>query len=863
MKWQIFKRVLPDSIFFWLFLLLLYGARHVKCQECLAVRDAEDLKFDAPDTHSNIPAQERERGALSPLFRMVEHFLDAVQPNQFPKDLLRIILNNASSLSTSEVARYEAGYVTCAVITVLFLVFMLVFGITFCSYEYRRRTIFENCDGVLCQRTPVFSALLVTCLIFAGLVLTFYLNQRVKEEVGPGVQDIRSTLQNFRHSLSSIPQALEKVIYEFNVPKNKVFEDLEKFGPAINRSVVERLNEDIYPRLQNAYQTAKRLERAAQIVVDMNITLMRLQQRHSSIMTALVNRKEKVQSILSDPRCENCNEAASILQRVQLTQNYSQVPSLDSFVKKLSNVRKINLTGLFQQGMRSLNEMPKLVTSQTSRSTDDVRNALNSVQQEINLYASNIPIRQYIDPISKALLDIEYKTSSYGQDLQYYDYYRWIVGIVLSSIILVIVVCTLLGLMIGVWGLYLKQDPIDATLRQRIGAGFLIVDVYLTFSFSWLLISLVFVTFLVGGNVQTLLCRHWDNKDIYRFLDDPRNLPQNVNLKKQLGLKDNSSFTDMYQQCKGGAAFWDVLKFQSPIDLDSAFNITKYTADLQFKINNFTVDVRALTFFTRISILVLTDYKNSGIDQVPFSGILAQIQTPLLTEGLGQVTTALEQLAAIQSDSEIKIQLENEVAALRDLQNSTLKEQEADVERFKDSLQSLANISSTLQAGIDKAISDVQDLQGPVIQSAIWQVKNESSCLLQQAIKYFTQYLDWVKKNVIEDISSCRSVSVTLDNARVIVCNHITDPWNGFWFCLGWCTFLLIPNIILSIKAVQHITPFTTGPLHTCPKEEEEEENLFSISQDAEPKKVSSHGKYGQIYFKKNGRRQTNTETAL
>lgn len=38
----------------------------------------------------------------------------------------------------------------------------------------------------------------------------------------------------------------------------------------------------------------------------------------------------------------------------------------------------------------------------------------------------------------------------------------------------------------------------------------------LGFLFSWLLILMVFTTFLVGGNVQTLVCRNWVNQEIYK-----------------------------------------------------------------------------------------------------------------------------------------------------------------------------------------------------------------------------------------------------------------------------------------------------------------------------------------------------------
>lgn len=62
------------------------------------------------------------------------------------------------------------------------------------------------------------------------------------------------------------------------------------------------------------------------------------------------------------------------------------------------------------------------------------------------------------------------------------------------------------------------------SLHARMSSGALPVTchllscsgVSLSFLFSWLLILWVFATFLVGGNVQTLVCKNWANQEIYK-----------------------------------------------------------------------------------------------------------------------------------------------------------------------------------------------------------------------------------------------------------------------------------------------------------------------------------------------------------
>lgn len=809
------------DVLYWLLCLQFFSMGLVAPQTCELVNDPEVLTFDTLQ-NPNISMVKRDSDGMVPLYRMQKLFLNAVQPNPFPKEILRSLFRNTSTLQTSQVVKYEAGYVTCAVITILFLIFMLAFGLTFCIFQYRARRVLP-CEGGICQPTPIFVLLLCTfCFLFAGIVCTFYLNQKTHEEVGTGVKDLTRTLQNFRSSVSGIPQAIDKLVSEYSIPKSRVLADLNSFSQAVNNSVNAKLNTKIRPLLEETLQTARDLEMAAQTVVDVNMTLVDLQRREKDLMAELISHRETLLTVLSDPSCENCRDAANIVQSIQLDPNQNQVPSIGEFVDKLVNVRKINLPGIFQKALQALNDMPKLVNKQTSKSISDITFALNKTEEEIRSYAGKIPILRYIDPIDEAVLNFEQKTKVYGNEVEHYEYYRWIVGVVLCCVLLLIAITTILGLLFGIWGLYLLQDPVNSRRRRRDGVGFLLIEVYLSLLFSWLIILFVFITFLIGGNIQTLVCNHWGNGDIYKFLDDPNNLPQNINLKRQLGLRENSNFTDLYKQCKRGAPIWDVLEL-NPIDLDTVFNISQYTGQLKKQIDNVTVSVAGLDMISNIAVMVLRDYNNSGLDQVPFASILRQIQVPSVVLETGQFIPSLESLASFQSNTTIRSQLENEAAALRDIQNATNQDLESFMGRLNNSFQTLAVLAPKLNVGIQRAVQNIYTLKGPLIQGTIDQLKNESKCLLDQAIGYFSQYIDWVKQTITNDIASCRSVSTTLDNARTVLCNHVTDPWNGFWFCLGWCTLLLIPNILLSIKSAQYIAPKSRGPTP-------EEENLFPLT---------------------------------
>ncbi|XP_075128992.1 prominin-2 [Leptodactylus fuscus] len=808
------------GILCWLFCFQFFIGS-VAPQTCELVTGSGALQFDPVQNDDNISITRQHSDGLGPLYRMQKLFLDVVQPNPFPDDLMRSLFRNSSSLETSQVVKYEAGYVTCAVIAILFFIFMLAFGLTFCIFQYQGRRILP-CEGGICQPTPIFALLLCTfCVLFAGVVCTFYLNQKTHHEVGTGVEDLARTLRYFRSSISSIPQAINKLVSAYSIPKSEVLADLDRFSPAVNKTVNAKLNNEIRPLLQEALQTAQDLERAAQIVVDVNMTLMDMQRKEKDLTTTLIIHKDTLMKVLSDPNCENCGDAANIIQSVQLDSNHSQVPSIEETMNKLTNVRKINLHGMFTKGLQTINDMPRLVNRQTSESISEITFALNKNEQEIMAYASKIPVLRYIHPIEEAVLNFEQKTKTYGNEVERYEYYRWIVGVVLCCVLLLIAISTILGLLFGVWGLYLLRDPVNSRRRRRDGVGFLLIEIYLSLLFSWLIILFVFTTFLIGGNVETLVCNHWANGDIYRFLDDPNNLPHNINLKREIGLRESSNFSDMYKQCKRGAPIWEVLEIK-PIDLDAAFNMSQYAIQLKKQIDNFNVSVPGLEMISNIAVMVLQDYKNSGLGQGPFNINLTQLQ-PRVIQDLSQFIPYLDVVASSQSNATVRSQLENEAAALRDLQNTTEHYETSVMGKLNNSIQALAVLAPKLDVGIQRTVESIYKLKGPLIQGTIEQLKNESKCLLDQALGYFTDYIKWVKKTITNNIASCRSVPITLDNARVVLCNHVTDPWNGFWFCLGWCAILLIPNILLSIKSAQYIAPKSRDPTP-------EEENLFPLT---------------------------------
>ncbi|XP_056458832.1 prominin-2-like [Gadus chalcogrammus] len=91
-------------------------------------RDGEDQAFPSYG-EPLVPRVERSEGGLRPLYLFARSFLRAVQPNAFPGDLLaRVMKNGTTDEDVPELVRYEAGYLVCFLLAVLYLLFLPITG---------------------------------------------------------------------------------------------------------------------------------------------------------------------------------------------------------------------------------------------------------------------------------------------------------------------------------------------------------------------------------------------------------------------------------------------------------------------------------------------------------------------------------------------------------------------------------------------------------------------------------------------------------------------------------------------------------------------------------------------------------------
>ncbi|KAM4866708.1 prominin-2 [Thomomys bottae] len=819
---------------------------------CEYLGPAERLTFTPAARSRWLAPMVRARGPLDPLYGTVRRFLSVVQLNPFPTELIKALLNKPSSVKVDEVVRYEAGYVVCAVIAGLFFLAVPIAGLCFCCCRFHRRCggrVKTEHKAMAYERATLMGFLLLTTFVLlVGMVCAFVTNQHTHQHTGTSVHAVSKTLLGLQRMMSDIPEELQTMADQFSLPQNRVLEDLDGVGERLGNLIHNQLKGKVYLMLASIHSLGQALQASMDHLQTLNATIKELQDGQQHLESAVRDHQQQLLTLLQDPQCQgNCNEILSQVYTLALGANFSQVQvtELDDALIVLKGVPEANFSSMVQEENNTFNSLPLLIGLQTANMVKDLKRAVSGQPEGVRMLATGFPDLQATSRWSQTLGELEQCSRPFLKNMRRYETYRWIVGCVLCSTVLLVVVCNLLGLSLGTWGLTAREDPSHSEAKGEAGARCLLLGVGFSFLFSAPLILLVFAAFLVGGNVQTLVCKSWERGEILEFIDTPGNLPPSMNLSHLLGFKKNISILMAYQQCRKGAALWKVLQLNDSYDVDKHLDISQYASKMQHELKGFNVEIKDLDLLNPEARQDLESLQSSGIEKINYSDFLAQIQKPVMQTDMQQLIQDLEKLAQSQvrreqrpyltnigqesldrkDSSELEQQLQEATQELRNIYQEKVVSQQNLMAKLNLSARALESAAPNLQLDTTAVLGNITFLRGelPVFISHV--MKNASKCFMNRELDYFSQYVAWVREEVTQRIATCQPLSGVLDNGHVILCDMMADPWNAFWFSLGWCTFFLIPSIIFAVKTSKYFRPIRKRLSSTS----SEETQLFHI----------------------------------
>ncbi|NXI68773.1 PRM1A protein, partial [Anseranas semipalmata] len=347
-------------------------------------------------------------------------------------------------------------------------------------------------------------------------------------------------------------------------------------------------------------------------------------------------------------------------------------------------------------------------------------------------------------------------------------------------------------------GLKASALPTERGCLSNAGGNFFMAGVGFSFIFSWLLMLLVLVTFLLGGNVYMLVCESWRSQQLFQLVDTPGLIP-GFNLSEVLGDKSGTvNFSQIYRQCQQDTALWQTLHLDQRVSLDELLNISQYTEEISAAFEKVNITLSPISLLNESQWDLLLNASQAA--QPPnFTRTLEQLDQNVTLGSLQDLATELEQLAD-KVGTDVKEDLRTDAGKLRELDKEMQTNFPGPLQSLKENIHLVQSRAAPLKAQTETALDKANETQEFLGREMVNIIKNETWAFLEELLDFFKTYIDWAKSSLRRDVARCKPVAQTLDNVEAITCNYILDSLNAFWFSLGWCTFFLLPSIILAVR---------------------------------------------------------------
>uniref|UniRef100_A0A8C5BKA7 Prominin 1 b n=1 Tax=Gadus morhua TaxID=8049 RepID=A0A8C5BKA7_GADMO len=715
-----------------------------------------------------------EPGAMGILFHVVHAFLYVVQPNPFPKgetcpENIVLLLQGVY---------YEAGFLVCGSLGLLFLVLVPIVGTCFCVCR-----CCDNCGGEMhqrqrknadCQRGFFTASLIVTSIfIILGVLFAYAANHNISNQIKSTRRLVNTNMRDLKTFANNTPAQIDYLTAQYTTAKNKVLSDLDNIGPVLGGRIHSQLEREVMPSLDTALRMAgakvenaiKAMRETKEALESIGSSLDTLQEGTVRLQLSLSNERASLSNTLSDPACTNgavshtCNTIRSTLGQLGSSADFSTLPDVSRQLMNVDALLKTDLSNIIQKGYSSFNDTPRLVKEQTKNIVAGVKVMLDRIGGEIVDFAKMFPVEASLANFTIFLNQGQQQIESYYAQIDQLDFYRWI-GCVAALCMVVLIVCfNLLGLLCGSCGYDKQATPTNRGCLSNTGGNLLMAGVGFSFLFAWALMAVVSSLFVVGGNVEKLICEPLANRQLFQVIIDtpyimhpgmknflPNMLFQNPNIDLTLNnAGERSSF---------------FFRPSFPLGCD-AMVPRQYNKDLANVFESIHVQLQDVSLLEQEGRDALISFANSGVGEIDFTAYLTEANKAVTLVDLLSFATDLE----AQADQLPRGALEN---ALK------------------------GHASSIRQINKDQVV--------PLQQAMVRTHTPETNGYMQMLVGYFRQYTKWVKSSLSAEVAQCKPISNIVDSMEIVGCSFIVDSVNTFWFGLGGCLVLLIPSIILSVK---------------------------------------------------------------
>uniref|UniRef100_A0A8C2IPC4 Prominin 1a n=1 Tax=Cyprinus carpio TaxID=7962 RepID=A0A8C2IPC4_CYPCA len=752
-----------------------------------------------------------EPGAIGILFNMMHAFLYVVQPNPFPEDLVIRVAKDkfgaiqseyqkvsALTLCRVQVIYYELGFVVCAALGLLFTVLLPLVGLLFCLCR-----CCDNCGGEMHQRQRknadclrgLLTTLLLTTtfIITAGVLCAYAANQNLSSQLKSMRRLVKSNLKDLHTFANQTPAQIDYLISKYDTVKQHVLHDLENVGVILGGRIHEELGKDVQPALNGVLSMTGTMRDTKDALENVSLSLETLQEGTVKLQANLSLVRGSLSNALNDPVCthpqsfEICHNIRSTLPKLEIAANYSSLTDVTNQLDKVNEVLKTDLGQIVEKVRFS-----------------DVFVLLDDVGSNVTTFTKLFPVHSTLTNFTKMISHTHSQIEDIYPQVDQMDFYRWICCITLCCMVVLILTFNFLGLLCGILGFDRHATPTTRGCVSNTGGNLLMAGVGFSFLFSWVLMGMITALFLVGGNLEKLVCEPFQTRQLFKVLDTP-NLVNTAWKNFIPGYLYNDPELDLtayslYSNCKDNRGIYSALHLDKVFNISAFFNTSVYSKDVSRKFEGMKVDLRGIILLESEGKQNLISFTETGINEIDFAAYLEEVNKGVTRIDLVDFASRLDAQADQLSKGTLQTSLKGHANTIRQIHIQQVIPLEKSMSTLNQSIRLLERTSSDLPVRVRDVLAAVDAAQYLISHNATFVINQETEKYKQTIIGYFKQYIDWIRTSLALEVATCKPLSNIVDTAEILGCSFLLDSMNTFWFGLGCSTLFLLPSIILSVK---------------------------------------------------------------
>ncbi|XP_071167702.1 prominin-1-A-like [Mytilus edulis] len=761
---------------------------------------------DIPSGFSYKTVNNYDPGGLEGLYKMARGFINMIQPDPFPYDIVKDVLRSRFDISTQyqEVINASMGFGICFGIGLLFIIIFPICGCCFCCCRCcgncRPDMKEMNKANVKCKTTGLSSSLMVMSVLIASSVVCVLITN---DKFTDALNYADSAIAN---NLDDIDTYINNTVTEFNyvavgmyqIVNDALTADIDGMGQIMADDLMTSLNItpvlDAVLELDNSLQAIKTsLDFAVGNITELETAANTL----TSDMNTLSQQIQSTQSGCQAKCTADCSAFDASVLVVSI--DFSGLPDLSGTQKSIDDVANENLTDLVNSVQYQFDTMDSTIDSSTVSARDSIKSTLDTFKSTLNTMVDDFQ-NQIQGAVDTSTLKSD--VSNMITLAKNYDKYRQLFSYPLLSLYALVPVLIICGLIIGYY--FQKPDvkPTERPCCSCCGGNLIMAAIVIMFMIGSLLMLLTSLSFITGGPMEKM-CQSFEDLTVFRDFVDDNGIPD-FNFG-DLILNDPNTTISIYNLmigCRTNQAVFTLLHLDRLIKIDESLNYTQYLGNIESQIASISssIDISSYEILSKDLEDALNSFATSGLDGIDFAQINETLNQTVTTFNMTSVISTLTTIEGLCS-SPIKKHWTDHINDSETLRDVTIPA----VTTAQSNLQaSISVLEGLVQTGITDKINEVLI----TARNADDQIQNNMTSIISQTadnfknqlLSYIDSYIDQVRYLIYNELAACSPIWNLWDSLTTTFCKYTIDPLNGFWFALGWGLFFCIPLIIVGIK---------------------------------------------------------------